>query len=63
MSYKIVETDNKFAILEVTTNQIIVNCEKYSSAKKFLNRFKSGCGFRGNTPPFFLKKLYIREKK
>lgn len=58
MKYEIVEEIKKqYAIVEIPTQQIIRRATKKSKLDKELNLLRSGSGFNGWTPQFFLAKV------
>jgi len=56
MNYKIVQMNNKWAVIEIRTELIINYYTTRDAARKVVRRLNLGAGFNGWSPPFFTKK-------
>lgn len=57
MSYKTVKSDNKYDILEQSTNLIIELKYTETDARKLCRKLNLGYGFNGWTPSFIANKI------
>lgn len=56
MTYKVIKsmTASKFEVIEISTESVIVSCERHDDAYRIYKHLKKGGGFSGFTPNFFL---------
>lgn len=57
MKYKVVSRETHSQVVEVKTKLLIQIFQNIAEAKKLVKILNSGSGFRGFTPPFFIKKI------
>lgn len=61
-NYRYDKINEKFAVIERTTDQTIKIVDTKEDAKAWTNKFNGGQGFNGWTPAFFLLKAEIKFK-
>lgn len=57
--YKVTKVGSEFLVTEVLTDQTIKTLSSHEEAHTLYRKLKGGCGFQGNTPPFFLKTFKV----